>query len=111
MDAVPQDTQERSSLSRIIPAIVAISIIGLLTLIIGDLAGAEGADEGEDGSAFFDVAWIAFSLGAIVSLILGLVALLTGRRRGRADDARAGRIGIGYFLLAVVVTALTAALL
>ena len=111
MAAVEQDVrrdERRSVLSRVIPIVAAISLAGLLILLIGDLAGVEGADEGEDGSVIFDIAWVSFSLGAILCLVLGIVALVQGRRPERAEERRAGRIGVGWFLIAVVATAIAA---
>lgn len=99
-----------SALARLIPIIVGISVLGFLVLVIGDVAGIEGADEGEEGSFVFDIAWVSFSLGAIIALVAGVVALLKGHRSHRADEERAGKIGIGYFLLAVIITAITASL-
>lgn len=103
-------THGKSTLARVIPAIIAISVLGLVILIVGDIAGVEGANEGEEGRSIFDVAWLCFSLGAIIALITGVIALLTGRSRRRRDDERAGKLGIGYFLIAAVVTAITASL-
>ena len=111
MAAVPEPAHRRSTLARVIPVIVGISVLGFLVLVIGDIAGAEGTDEGDEGRAVFDIAWACFSLGAIIALIAGIVALVTGRRRAAPDDERAGKLGVGYFLLAAIATAITAALL
>lgn len=70
MSAGSQDEQHRSTLSRVVPVLVAISVIGFLVLMIGDLAGAEGAEEREEGSAVWDIAGVSFSLGAFVALVL-----------------------------------------
>ena len=69
---------------------------------MGALAGLEGFDEGEDATPLGAVLWFSFVLGALVALFFGAFALILGRSRRRAGDARAGRLAVGWFLAAVL---------
>jgi len=97
-----------SVIGRVAIAASVASFIGFLILFVGNIAGIEGAEEGEDGSVIFDIAWICFSLGAIIALITGLLAFFQGRRRGHEGTKRAGRLALMYFALAVVIMAIVA---
>jgi hypothetical protein len=90
--------------------LTALSILGFVLLAVGDAANWEGFSEDEEGTALADASWICFSLGAILALITGLVAFLRGRRRNHGADTRAGRVGIAWFVVAVILTALFASL-
>ena len=89
--------------------LAAISVLGLAALLIGDFAGAEGFGDTEE-SALADTSWVAFSLGAILALVTGIVAWLLGRSRGRTGDVQAGKIAVGWFVLAVLIVAVFEAL-
>ena len=94
--------RNRSVLGTAAVAAAAVSAIAFAALLIGALAGLEGFDEGEEATTLGAVLWFAFVLGALVALIFGAFALIFGRSRGLAGDARAGRLAVGWFLLAVL---------
>ena len=99
----------RSALGTTAVVLAAISVLGLAALLVGDLAGAEGfGDEGE--STLANASWVCFSLGGILALVTGIVAWLLGRNRGRSGDVQAGRIAVGWFVLAVLIVAVVEAL-
>lgn len=93
----------RTPLASLAIAVAAISAIGIVVILIGIALDIEGAREGEEGSVIFEIAWWSFFFGAIASLVLGLAALLLGRRRADSDTARAGSIALGWFGVAVVI--------
>jgi hypothetical protein len=94
----------RSALGTIALVLTAISVLGLAALLIGDLAGAKGFGETEESTAA-DMSWVSFSLGGILALVTGIVAWLLGRNRGRSGDIQAGKIAVGWFVVAVLITA------
>jgi hypothetical protein len=83
-------TERRSSLATAALAAAAISALGIIIILVGIALDLEGAREGGEGSVIFEIAWVAFLLGAIASLVLGVAALLRGRRRADPGTARAG---------------------
>jgi amino acid transporter len=91
-------------------ALTALSILGFLLLAVGDAANWRGFSEEDESTTAGDASWICFSLGAILALITGLIAFLRGRRRNRPADTRAGQIGIAWFVVAVILTAIFASL-
>ncbi len=96
-------TRGRSPLAWLALAAAAISALGIAVILVGIALDIEGAQEGEEGSVIFGIAWISYLLGAIAALVLGAVALALGRRRGERETERAGTIALGYFLVALVV--------
>ena len=69
---------------------------------MANLAGVEGAGEGEDSSLVFSIAWFAFVLGGIGALVTGAIAVVAGLRSRNAEARRAGVIAVAYVVLAVV---------
>lgn len=63
-----------------------------------------------DESTLADMSWVSFSLGGILALVTGVVAWLLGRNRGRSGDIQAGKIAVGWFVLAVLIVAVVEAL-
>ena len=99
----------RSTLGTIALVLTAISVLGLAALLIGDVAGAKGFGN-TDESTLADMSWVSFSLGGMLALVTGIVAWLLGRNRGRSGDIQAGKIAVGWFVLAVLIVALVEAL-
>lgn len=109
--AIPQTqgttAHERSALGKVALGLVALSAVGFVLLMVGDIAGWNGFTEGdENSSAAGDLSWFTFSIGAIVALITGVVAWVRGRRAHRDGDVRAGQIAVGYFVFAVIAVAI-----
>jgi len=102
--------QRRSIWGTAALVLTALSFLGFILLAVGDAAEWNGFSEDDEDSTLGDAAWISFSLGAILALIMGLAAFVQGRRRRRVPDKRAGEVAIGWFAVAVVLTALFAAL-
>ena len=94
----------RSRLGTAAVILAAISVLGLAGLLIGDLAGAKGF-EGTEESTLANTSWVCFSLGGILALVTGIVAWLLGRSRGRTGDVQAGKIAVGWFVLAALIVA------
>jgi hypothetical protein len=92
----------RSGLGTVALLLTAISVLGLVALLIGDLVGAEGFEETES-STLADTSWVAFSLGGVLALVTGVVAWLLGRTRGRSADIQAGKLAVGWFVLAALI--------
>ncbi len=103
------DAARRSALGTIALVLAAISVLGLAGLLIGDLVGVEGFGDTEE-SALADTSWVCFSLGGILALVTGIVAWLLGRNRGHSGDIQAGKIAVGWFVLAVLIVAVVEAL-
>lgn len=99
----------RSTLGTIALVLTAISVLGLAALLIGDVAGAKGFGN-TDESTLADMSWVSFSLGGILAPVTGIVAWLLGRNRGRSGDIQAGKIAVGWFVLAVLIVAVVEAL-
>jgi hypothetical protein len=99
----------RSTLGTVALVLTAISVLGLAGLLIGDLAGAEGFED-EESSALADTSWVCFSLGGILALVTGVVAWLRGRNRGPSGDIQAGKIAVGWFVLAILISVVVEAL-
>lgn len=76
----------------------AISGLALAVLLVGNVAGIEGAN-GDD--EIWNVGWIVFTWGAVITLISGAVAYLRGRGRNAADES-AGKLSLGYLAVAAV---------
>src|SRR5687768_11814772 len=110
-EAVEQsmNAARRSALGTTAVVLAAISVLGLAALLIGDLAGAKGFGDTEE-STLADTSWVAFSLGGILAVVTGIVAWLLGRSRERSGDVQAGKIAVGWFVLAVLITAVVEAL-
>ena len=89
-------------------ALTALSVLGFILLAVGDAADWRGFSEDDESTAAGDASWISFALGAILALIAGLIAFLRARRTDNEADTRAGRIAIGWFVLAVILTAVFA---
>jgi hypothetical protein len=102
-------TARRSALGMIALLLTAISVLGLAALLIGDLVGAKGFANDEN-STLADTSWVAFSLGGILALVTGIAAWLLGRSRGRTGDVQAGKIAVGWFVLAALIVAVVEAL-
>ncbi len=92
----------RSTIASIALALAAVSALGFLILAVGNLAGIEGAGEGEDSSLVFSIAWFAFTLGGIAALVTGLIAVVTGSRSGDRETRRAGVMAVAYVVVASV---------
>jgi hypothetical protein len=103
-------TRGRTPLATTALAVAAASALGIIIILVGIVLDIEGAREGEEGSVVFEIAWGAFLLGAIASLILGVAALLVGRRRADPGTARAGSIALGWFVIAVLIFVVAAVL-
>ena len=99
----------RSTLGTIALVLTAISVLGLAALLIGDAAGVKGFNN-TDESTLADMSWVSFSLGGILALVTGIVAWLLGRNHGRSGDIQAGKIAVGWFVLAVLIVAVFEAL-
>lgn len=99
----------RSALGTIALLLTVISVLGLAALLIGDVVGARGF-AGTESTALADTSWVAFSLGGILALVMGIVAWLLGRNRGRSGDIQAGKIAVGWFVLAALIVAVVEAL-
>lgn len=95
-------SQKPPLLARIVPVLVGISLVGMLVLIIGDLANAT-PDEGNTSNWWMDIAWLCFSIGGILALVTGILALVRSRNDGTSPERRAGMLGVGWFLLAIII--------
>ena len=98
--------RRRSPLASLAIAVAAISAIGIAIILIGIAFDIEGAEEGEETGGWrvlFEIAWWSFFFGAIASLVLGVAAFLLGRRNNEPETARAGKIALGWFAIAVVI--------
>lgn len=96
----------RSALGSLAIAVAAISALGIAIILVGIALDVEGAQEGENTGGWrflFEIAWWSFFFGAIASLILGLIAFFTGRRRAEPDTTRAGSIALAWFAVSVVI--------
>ena len=99
----------RSALGMTALVLTAISVLGLAALLTGDLVNAKGFDDTES-STLADTSWVCFSLGGILALVTGIAAWLLGRVRGRPGDVQAGKIAVGWFVLAALIVAVVEAL-
>lgn len=79
-----------------------VSALAFAALMVGALAGLDGFQQGEDATAFGAVLWFAFVLGALVGLFFGVFALILGRSRRLPGEGRAGRLAVGWFVVAVL---------
>jgi len=100
----------RSAIGTAALVFAALSAIALVIMVVASVAGVEGFTSDNTSSAAADASWLCFSLGALLALTLGIISWVRGARRGPAEDVRAGKIAVGYFVLALIVTAVSAAL-
>lgn len=63
------------------PVFAAVSLVALVALLIGYLGGIKGAADAEQGVGPLAIAWTGFSLGTILALLTGVIALVLSRRR------------------------------
>ena len=103
------ETSRRSTLAWLALAAAAISALGIAIILFGIAVDIEGAEEGEDGRAIFDLAWISYLLGGLAALVLGAAALLLGRRRNEAGTQRAGLVALVYVAIALIIFVIAAA--
>ena len=96
------DGQHRSALGTTALTAAVLSALAFVALLIGAFAGSNGFDEGEKATTVVAVVWFSFVLGALVALFFGVFALILGPSRGMTGDARAGRLAVGWFLIAVL---------
>ena len=99
----------RSTLGTAALLCTAISAVALSTMIVLSVAGVDGFTSDKQSTVASDVTWLGFSLGALLALVLGIIAWVRGRRRGPTGDVKAGQTAVGYFVLAVIVLAISAA--
>ncbi len=101
----------RSALGTVAVVAAVVSAIGLVVMIGGSVLDVEGfSSDTDDNATAANLAWGAFSLGAIVALGTGIATWISGSRQSRHEDVRAGQLAIGYLVVAVVLTAIAAAL-
>ena len=105
----PESTNRRSTLAWLALAAAAISAVGIAILLVGIAFDIEGAEEGEEGKAIFDIAWFSYFFGGIGALILGLLAFLLGQRRNEPSTRRAGVVALAYVAIAVVIFVIASA--
>lgn len=104
-------TARRTILAQVTLAVVALSVLAMLVMVVGNVAGWKGFSESEtDNSAVADAIWITFSLGMIVALILGIVTFVRSRSGGRGADRMAGIAGMAWFGIAIVLIAIVSAI-
>ena len=103
------ESSRRSPLAWLALAAAAISALGIAIILFGIALDIEGAEEGEEGSAIFEVAWFSYLLGALAALVLGAATFIVGRRRNEAGTKRAGLIALAYVAIAVVIFVIAAA--
>lgn len=96
-----RDVQRRSRLGTLAIAAGGISAVAFLALLFGVIAGVEGLEEGED-AVLGTVLWSFFTIGALIALVLGVAAFALGRAKHRPADRQAGLVGMGWFLVAVL---------
>ena len=96
------DGRHRSTLGTTALTAVVVSVLALAALGIGGSAGLRGFGEGETATTVVAVLSFAFALGALVALFFGVFAFILGRSRRVAGDAQAGRLAVGWFLIAVL---------
>ncbi len=83
-----------------------ISAVGLISLVVGRIAGARGfGPSDDDTSTLSGVCFFAFVLGLLIAVIAGAAAWWTGRRTGRPTGLTSWLV-IGYLLVAIVTSAL-----
>ena len=99
----PESRKGRSALGWLALAAAAISALGIAIILVGIALDIEGAQEGEDGSVIFEIAWVSFMLGGIAALVLGATAFLLGRKRHERQTERAGRLALGYAAIAILI--------
>ena len=103
------ETSRRSTLAWLALAAAAISALGIAILLFGIAFDIEGAEEGEEGRAIFDVAWFSYLFGGIAALLLGAAAFTLGRRRNEPATKQAGVIALVYVAIAAVIFVIAAA--
>lgn len=99
----PEPNRRRSTLAWVTLAAAAVSALGLVILLVGIALDIEGAQEGEEGSVIFDIAWLSFLLGGLASLVLGALSFFLGRSRDEAGTRQAGILALAYAAIAIVV--------
>lgn len=108
--APARSADQRSALGTIALVLTALSVVGFVILILGSIADWKGFSEDEsDVSTFADVVWSTFALSGILALIIGIVAIVRGRR-GLLGDLRAGQVAVGWVVLAIAVSVIWTAL-
>lgn len=105
----PRTATGRSTVGTAALLFAAISAVALIVMIVLSIAGVDGFTSDNQSTAASDATWISFSLGALLALLLGIIAWVRGRRRGPAEDVKAGQTAVGYFVLAVLATAIATA--
>lgn len=88
-------------------------LVALATLFAQDVVSEIEERRGGHGELhhlfFFDLAWPAFLVSALLTFSTGLVALVAGRMRRSAGLFRYGTWALASFLLAVLAVVLAAA--
>jgi hypothetical protein len=88
----------------VIPVALAVtSFVGIVMLLILD-----AADYAENG-VWNDVFWQVFSLGGILALLTGAAVYVVGRRRRDSRAMRVGMVGVAWFVIALLIVIIAAA--
>jgi hypothetical protein len=109
-DPATRTASGRSAIGTAALVLTAISAIALVVMIVLNVAGVEGFSDDSENTAAADATWISFAVGGLLALVLGVIAWVRGRGRGPAGDVRAGQTAVGYVVVALVVTAIAAAM-
>ena len=104
------NSDRRSMLGTTAVAAASISAVAFVALIVGAVLRLKGFQEGESATTLGAIVWFAFVLGALLAIFFGVFAFFVGRSRGLAGEKRAGLVGIGWFVAAVLAVVIISAL-
>ena len=108
-DAARPDN-ERDTIGIVALGAAAVSLVGFAVLFLGHLIDPSGFNNGKHPNAANNVAFFAFVLGLLISLVLGGAVWFFARRAGRGDPrspaALATYYGVVFLVVAIVAGAL-----
>jgi uncharacterized membrane protein len=91
----------RSALARAVLLLLAISGVGLIMSLIGEIANWKGFDNGGESTVAGSTFWFMYFFGGIAALIAGVIALVRGMRGGPHSERQAGTRAIAYAVASV----------
>jgi hypothetical protein len=96
----------RSALAKAVLLLLAVSAVGFVVSLIGEIANWKGFDNGGESTVAGSTFWFMYFFGGIAALVTGVIALVRGLRGGPASERQVGTWAIAYAIGSVAFIAI-----
>jgi hypothetical protein len=100
------DVAGRSMLAKAVLFLLAVSAVGFVMSLIGEIANWKGFDNGGESTVAGSTFWLMYFFGGIAALIVGVICLVRGLRGGPTSERQAGTWAIAYAIGSVAFIAI-----